>query len=74
MQKYEKQQPSIAQKHEAVKWLGDAGPHELGKINRKSVNDGLRQISLALAQRYVFSEDDEAAREIIDKRGPRSST
>ncbi len=65
LEEYKKSHGRVAEMLEAVKWLGDTGAHELGNVNRESVNAGLRQISRALAQRYIFDKDDIVAKEII---------
>ena len=71
---YEEQKPSIAKKLEAVKWLGDTGAHELGKLNLLSVNDGLKLICAALEERYEGDKLMGIADAIINKKGPRTDT
>ncbi len=71
---YEKIQPSVAKKLEAVKWLGDTGTHAIGNVNLKSVNDGLVLISAALEERYPNRDIERLADDIISRRGRRSST
>ena len=65
---YEKKVPTVAKNFEAVKWLGNAGLHQRN-INLEAVNDGLRQISRALEERYEGLEVDKQAAEIIANRG-----
>jgi hypothetical protein len=72
LKEYEKTNARVAEMLEAVKWLGNMGAHELGKVDRDSVNDGLRQISRALEQRYVHDQDDVIVKEINVNKGPRS--
>jgi hypothetical protein len=44
--------PEVKTILEAVKWIGNAGSHELGKLERKSVLDGFRMLEHCLAVLY----------------------
>ena len=74
LREYEETKPSVAKKLEAVKWLGDTGAQELGKVNLLSVNDGLKLICAALEERYEGDKLMGIADAIINKKGPRTDT